>query len=134
SRTYFSSVMAGGPFFARGVLVGTPKQKRYEKVELTLFGRPTKLNPYKIDYLRKELYELRDSKKLPKTLADDLETQFDGISNLIRTSRNDVGHPSGKKIDRMQAYANLRLFVPYCKRVYALIDFFHPPQSSTLSP
>jgi len=62
---------------------------------------------------------------LPKPLADDLEIQLDGVFNLIRTCRNDVGHPTGRQIDRRLAYANLQLFVPYCKRLYDLIDYFN---------
>ena len=84
-------------------------------------GAPLK---YKMDLLRTELTELRKSKVLPKGISDDLEIQLDGICNLIRNCRNDVGHPTGKRIDRMLAFANLRLFIPYCKTIYNLIDFF----------
>ncbi len=80
---------------------------------------------YKIDILRQEFEILKKDKQLPKNLADDLEIQLDGICNFIRTCRNDVGHPSGRKIDRRLAYANLRLFIPYCKRIYDLIDHFN---------
>ena len=79
----------------------------------------------KIDLLRKEFEILKKNKQLPKNLADDLEIQLDGICNFIRTCRNDVGHPTGRKIDRSLAYANLRLFIPYCKRVYDLIEHFN---------
>ena len=78
----------------------------------------------KIDMLRQEFNVLKKEKQIPKELADDLETQLDGICNFIRTCRNDVGHPSGRKIDRSLAYANLRLFVPYCRRIYDLIEHF----------
>ncbi len=78
----------------------------------------------KIDMLRQEFETLKKEKKIPKELADDLEIQLDGICNFIRTCRNDVGHPSGRKIDRSLAYANLRLFIPYCRRIYDLIEYF----------
>ncbi len=79
----------------------------------------------KIYLLRQEFDFLKERKYFPKNLSDDMEIQLDGIYNFIRTCRNDVGHPSGRKIDRGLAYANLRLFVPYCKRIYNLIDHFN---------
>lgn len=61
---------------------------------------------------------------LPKSISDDLDIQLDGVFNLIRNCRNDVGHPTGRKIERKLAFANLQLFIPYCERIYELIDFF----------
>jgi hypothetical protein len=55
--------------------------------------------------------------KLPPELGDDLDLQFDGVFNLIRYYRNDAGHPTGTRIERMSAFTSLVLFVPYCKRV-----------------
>ncbi len=62
---------------------------------------------------------------LPKELRDNLDSLVRGVFDLIRSSRNDAGHPSsGILIDRDTVYSHLRLFVPYCKRIYALIDWF----------
>lgn len=61
----------------------------------------------------------------PRSISDDLDIQLDGIFNLIRNCRNDVGHPTGRKIDRRLAFSNLQLFIPYCKRVYDLIQHFN---------
>ena len=36
-----------------------------------------------------------------------------------------AGHPTGRKIDRRLAFSNLQLFIPYCKRVYDLIQYFN---------
>lgn len=68
----------------------------------------------KFDEFRKDLEGLKG--QLPKQITEDLEIQLDGVFNLIRTTRNDVGHPTGRQIDRRLAYANLQLFVPYCQR------------------
>ena len=76
----------------------------------------------KFDALRSEIELIQG--KLPKKLTDDLDIQLDGVFNLIRTTRNDVGHPTGRVIDRRLAFANLQLFPPYCKRIYELIDWF----------
>lgn len=60
---------------------------------------------------------------LPKAQKDALDTQLSGIFILIRYSRNDAGHPTGQTISRDEAFANLRLFRQYCRRVYSLIEY-----------
>ena len=64
------------------------------------------------------------SKSLPSGLGDDLHTILDRIFDLIRTTRNAAGHPTGKTIEREVMHANLLLFPTYCRRVYGLIDHF----------
>lgn len=61
---------------------------------------------------------------LPSELKEDLDVQFDGILSVIRTFRNDAGHPSGKIMEREQVYVLLQMFIPYCKKLYGLIEFF----------
>lgn len=61
---------------------------------------------------------------LPSDLKEDLDTDFAGILSVIRTFRNESGHPTGKILGREQTYILLQLFIPYCKRIYRLIDFF----------
>ena len=61
---------------------------------------------------------------LPKEIKEDLDIDFAGILEVIRTFRNDSGHPSGKIMEREQTYVLLQMFVPYCKKLYQLIDFF----------
>ncbi len=70
--------------------------------------------------------------KLPSELGDDLNLQFDGVFNLIRYYRNDAGHPSGTRIERMSAFTSLVLFVPYCKRVADLSNWLEA-NSGTLN-
>lgn len=61
---------------------------------------------------------------LPPSVKEDLDTNFMAITSLIRTFRNESGHPTGKIISREQCYVLLQLFVPYCKKMYELIDTF----------
>ena len=61
---------------------------------------------------------------LPGPIKEDLDTQFAGILSIIRTFRNQAGHPTGKIIDREQTFVLLHLFVPYCKKMYQLIAHF----------
>jgi hypothetical protein len=77
----------------------------------------------RFDVLRKELLAL----SLPSELADALDIQLSGIFTLIRYSRNDAGHPTGRSIDRDVAYGNLLLYPQYCKRVYGLIQHLSSP-------
>jgi hypothetical protein len=61
--------------------------------------------------------------KLPDLGADireDLDTHFAGILSIIRTFRNQAGHPTGRIVDREQAYVLLQLFIPYCRKMYLL--------------
>ncbi len=61
---------------------------------------------------------------LSSAVKEDLDTNFIGITSVIRNFRNDSGHPTGKLISREQCYVLLQLFVPYCKKMYELIGVF----------
>lgn len=66
----------------------------------------------------------QQSKTLTAEIKEDLDTHFAGILSIIRNFRNQSGHPTGKIIDREQAYILLQLFIPYCKKMYQLIGFY----------
>lgn len=67
---------------------------------------------------------------LPRDLAENVDSLLRGVFDLIRNSRNDSGHPaSGVLVDRDTNYSHLKLFVPYCKRVYGLIDWLQHNQT-----
>jgi hypothetical protein len=61
---------------------------------------------------------------VPGDVKEDIDIDFAGILSVIRTFRNESGHPSGKILGREQTYVLLQMFVPYCKKIYQLIDFF----------
>jgi hypothetical protein len=61
---------------------------------------------------------------LSADVREDLDTHFAGILSIIRTFRNQSGHPTGKILDREQAYVLLQLFVPYCKKMYQLMSHY----------
>jgi hypothetical protein len=62
--------------------------------------------------------------QLPSGFGDDLHTILDRVFDLIRTTRNDAGHPTGKVVERETVHANLILFPGYCRRIYKLLDHF----------
>jgi hypothetical protein len=97
-------------------LSDTKAKERYEKETASwLISR-------KYEALWKRLESL--ASQLPDGLGDNLHVILDRVFDLIRTTRNDAGHPTGKQIEREAVYANLLLFPGYSKRVYALIDHF----------
>ena len=63
--------------------------------------------------------------QMPKMLTESTESLLRGVFDLIRNSRNDAGHPaSGILVSRDSNYSHLRLFIPYCQRIYELIAWF----------
>ena len=64
------------------------------------------------------------AKALPPAIKEDLDTHFAGILSVIRTYRNDSGHPTGRIIDREQTFVLLQLFIPYSKKLYQLRQHF----------
>ena len=58
---------------------------------------------------------------LPRESSENLDSLLVSVFDLIRNSRNDAGHPARMSdITRETNYAHLRLFVPYCQRIYGL--------------
>jgi len=61
---------------------------------------------------------------MPTDVSDGLNTVLLGVFEMIRNNRNDAGHPTGKSISREHVFANLQVFIPYCRKIYKLIDYF----------
>ena len=66
----------------------------------------------------------QDKKNFPHTVRENYATQLFGIQSIIRTYRNESGHPSGQVIDRENAFVNLNLFIPYGKMIHELMDHY----------
>jgi hypothetical protein len=49
---------------------------------------------------------------------------LDSVLDLLRINRNEAGHPTGRKVDRDEAYINLQMFARYLQKLYALRTFF----------
>jgi hypothetical protein len=67
----------------------------------------------------------QNKKTVPRDLLEDFDTHFLGIQSLIRGFRNESGHPSGKVIEREQAFVNLQLFVSFGRKVYQFIKHYN---------
>jgi hypothetical protein len=66
----------------------------------------------------------QELRSLPSDIKEDFDTHFAGILSIIRTFRNQAGHPTGRIMDREQAYVLLQLFIPYCKKMYQLMAHY----------
>ncbi|MCD4784071.1 MAG: hypothetical protein K8T10_09645 [Candidatus Eremiobacteraeota bacterium] len=78
----------------------------------------------KINKFKNILRQNEKNLPLERETKEGLETNLFGIIELIRNFRNESGHPTGKIISREQCYVLLNLFIPYCKKMYQLIEFF----------
>ena len=73
------------------------------------------------------------SGSLPSPLGGDLGTTLEPVYHVIRVTRNEAGHPTGKTIEKETVHANLLLFPIFCRRIYGLIQHFSPESSTTQS-
>jgi hypothetical protein len=71
----------------------------------------------------KQILDQHKTEMTPE-IREDIDTNFSGIIAIIRNFRNESGHPCGKIISREQCYILLQLFIPYCKKIYQLKNFF----------
>ncbi len=90
------------------------KRKFVERTENQIAKRIYEAVAGKIETVREQL---------PPPLQDSIGTELDGIFTEIRRTRNDAGHPTGRVIERGEAYALLQLFPVYAKSAYALLDW-----------
>lgn len=65
-----------------------------------------------------------DKASFREDTRESFDTQFLGIQSIIRIYRNESGHPTGKVIDREQAFVNLRLFIPFGKMIHYLMNYY----------
>jgi hypothetical protein len=93
---------------------------KYQKIYASVFKERNILP--KFNKFRKILEQ--NIKVLPPEIKEDLDTHFAGIQSVIRTFRNQSGHPTGKIVGREQTFVLLQLFIPYSRKLYQLMDFF----------
>ena len=67
--------------------------------------------------------KVKATKEFPREIVDNFDSKTGPILNLIRRLRNDVGHPSGIKINRTEMFTNLMLFKVYCDESHQIIEF-----------
>ena len=61
--------------------------------------------------------------QMPERLRESVGVELAGVFELVRKTRNEAGHPTGRSIEREEAEALLLLFPTYSKTVYTLIGW-----------
>jgi hypothetical protein len=66
--------------------------------------------------------------QMPERLRESVGVELAGVFELVRKTRNETGHPTGRNIEREESEALLLLFPTYSKMVYMLIDWLAAKQ------
>lgn len=126
-------------FLASSVMLGVAAERSFQLMATNFSesGLPgadqmTKVlaNPGKHHYaqwieFRKRIEPLRPS--LPNGVGDNLS--FDAIADLIRVTRNEAGHPSGRQIDEDTARVHLTIAPVLLRKMDLLSEHFRTKQS-----
>ncbi len=124
-RDYLAvSVMIGGAI-ERSVIVMTEdfekviktKKEEYKESILSEYKIKKKFEKF-LDFLKSNNYH----KKLNVTAREKLDSLLPAIVNLIRITRNQTGHPTGRLVNRDEAEANILLAKEGIKFIYHLSD------------
>lgn len=121
-----SSTIALGCASEKGILLLVDTyQKTFNKIEGSdRFEQKIKNRLIKIKFEEFQKDFKRIVGLLPKELTDNYENILLGVFEMFRNQRNHSGHPIGHKVDKEMLFANLQVFIPYCKRIYELIAYF----------
>lgn len=126
SRNYLAASAMAGCALERAILVMTdaylskiPSGKKPAYKTEVLSAQKIKT---RFDNFLKFLEDNGIKKALPRSTQETLDSLFPAIVNLIRITRNDVGHPTGREMDRDEAEALIYLLKTAIKFVYKFIE------------
>jgi len=102
-------------------------QSAGEKLEKVL-NAPRKSYVEKFREFRKRIEPRKGD--LPPELADGMSLTLDSVLDLLRISRNEAGHPTGKPVLREDQYISLQMFGRYLQKLYDLREFFQNYQGT----
>ncbi len=132
-----------GLLFASSVMLGVASEAVFLETaaafQATLIGDEAKrlgeiLDSKKVAYVKKlDEFQKRlavRKPQLPPELADALDLTLVGVMDLLRTYRNDAGHPKEVSIEREDCFTNLRVAARYLERMYLLKAHFSKPLSA----
>ena len=124
-----------GALFASSVMLGCATEKAFllliesysnslAESKRTEFINKTSGRPIKRQYDEFSKRLTTDLGTYPKEISENLITILLGIFEIIRSTRNDSGHPTGKKVDKSSLFALLQIFIEYCKKIYQMICYY----------
>ena len=87
-----------------------------------ILENPKQFYVYKLQQFEKRLAAAKGS--LPQDLSENIELNITTIFQLIRLTRNDAGHPKGKRVDQEECYQNLVVYANAHRKLHRLKDYF----------
>jgi hypothetical protein len=97
-----------------------------------LLDNPRRTYSAKLKEVRKRLEPRRN--QLPDFLSESLVLDLDAVADLLRVTRNETGHPTGRVVDENTAYTHLQLFARYVLKLATLADYFRAQPWRGTSP
>lgn len=128
-------------YLASSVMIGVASERAFQLLgeafstwlpekEATLFrekfNSPNQLYLTKFNEFRKRIEHRKND--LTSEFSDNMSLTFDSVADLLRINRNASGHPTGRTIDRDEAYINLQMFARYLHKLYGLKNFLKNPK------
>lgn len=127
-----------GTYLGSAVMIGVSSERILlelrNAIEVALDSHPKK-EKFRADTAAKSVKRLYDEiqKRLDPVMEqvsaalmkEDITAELSGIFDLIRKTRNDAGHPTGRSIEREETFALLQLFPAYCHVAYDVIGWLN---------
>ncbi len=88
----------------------------------TILENPRQFYVYKLQEFDKRLRVAKA--EIPQEFSENLELNITTVLQLIRLTRNDAGHPTGKPIDRQDCHQNLVVYANAHQKLHRLQGFF----------
>jgi hypothetical protein len=86
------------------------------------FDHPRQTYVAKFVEFRKRLEPYKS--RMPDELSDGMALTLDSVLDLLRITRNEAGHPTGKAVEAGDAYIQLQMFARYLEKLYEYRRFF----------
>ena len=87
-----------------------------------ILENPKQFYVYKLQQFEKRLTAAKGS--IPPDLSENIELNITTILQLIRLTRNDAGHPTGRRVDQEDCYQNLVVYANAHRKLHRLKVYF----------
>lgn len=110
------------------VLIDTFKQTFKDSAKKAAFSKKVDDKFIKAQFDEFDKAIRQSLSQMPYELKENYTNTLTGVFQMIRYNRNAAGHPTGKQVDKDTLFANLQVFIPYCKYIYELKDYLDKNQ------
>jgi len=87
-----------------------------------ILENPNRFYVYKLQEFEKRLTAAKGA--IPSNLSENIELNITAILQIIRLTRNDAGHPTGKRVAPEDCYQNLVIYANAHRKLHQLKDYF----------